>query len=825
VAEYDFKRIEKHWQREWADRQAFAANPHVNREDKAYVLVMFPYPSGDLHMGHLRNYTIGDVVARYRRLQGKNVLNPMGWDAFGLPAEQSAIDKGIHPRELTNTAVENYRRQLISAGIAYDWSREINTSTPEYYRWTQWLFLKLYELGLVYKKDAPVNWCSEHGVLANEEAADGTCWRCGKPVVRRNLSQWFVRTTAFAEELLAGLDEVVHWPENIRAMQRNWIGRSEGTSIKFRIPAIGETIEVFTTRADTLYGVTFVSIAPEHPLAERLAEAGGTKRELAALRERAAKQTAIERGAEEREKEGIDLGVGIRHPLTGGDVAVFAADYVLMEYGTGIVMGVPAHDTRDFAFAEKYGIPIVRVIKEADGSEPELPFTGYGRMADSGKYTGLSSEEGIARLNEDLAAQDLGGATVEYKLRDWLVSRQRYWGVPIPIINCEKCGHVPVAYEDLPVLLPEKVEFSADTDARLAANREFIETTCPRCGGKAEREADTLSTFMCSSWYYLRFTDPHNDKAAFDPEICNAWMPVDNYIGGKEHVVGHMLYSRFICHALNRAGILSFREPFARYFSQGILYKDGAKMSKSRGNVVSIDHFLDRYGADTARMISLFWGPPERDVEWQEGGVGGCFRFLKRLHAFFTATWPGVAQAGAPDYGDSSGEARRILAIVHGGVRDITRMMDKWRYNTVISSLMGFLNHLSEFWDGLPEEKRSGKNVQALMREALLVYIRLLSPIAPHLSEELWHIAGQEGFVMHSRWPEYDERFLQISEVEYGISVNGKPRSRVTVPVDTPDAELEKLALADENIQRHIAGKQVAKVIVIRDRLVNIVVK
>ena len=825
MADYDFKRIESHWQQEWAQSKAFAAKTAVRREEKAYVLVMFPYPSGDLHMGHLRNYTIGDVVARYRRLQGKNVLNPMGWDAFGLPAEQCAIDQGIHPRKVTNEAVANYRRQLVSAGISYDWDREINTSSPEYYRWTQWLFLKLHEMGLVYKKDAPVNWCTEHGVLADEEAADGTCWRCSRPVVRRNLSQWFIRTTAFAEELLAGIDELEGWPENFRTMQRNWIGRSEGTSISFEIPRLGEKVEVFTTRADTLFGVTFLTIAPEHPLAEKLAELGGTTAALAALREQVSRQTTIERSAEEREKVGLDLGVKAKHTLTGREIPLFAADYVLMEYGTGVVMGVPAHDTRDFAFARKYGLPVVAVINQADGSEPELPFVGYGLMVNSQQYNGLSSHEGIARLNRDLAAAGLGGSSVQYKLRDWLVSRQRYWGVPIPMVHCRGCGQVPVPYDELPVLLPEEVEFNAATDARLGTNREFIETTCPRCNGPAEREADTMSTFVCSSWYFLRFTDPHNARAAFDPEVCNAWMPVDNYIGGKEHVVGHMLYSRFICHALNKAGLLSFREPFTRYFSQGILYKDGAKMSKSRGNVVSIDHFIGRYGADTARMISLFWGPPERDVEWQEGGVGGCFRFLKRLHAFFNEVWPQVAGAGEPDLADESAEAVRLLSIMHGGIKDLTQSMDAWKFNTVVSSLMILLNALSGFWEGLPEGSRARGNIRALMRTALLAFVRMLSPIAPHVAEELWHLAGQEEFVMHARWPVWDERFLTATEVEYGVSINGRARSRVTVPVDATEDEVREAALADEKVRLHLAGKRVVDAIVVPGRLVNLVVK
>ncbi len=825
VAEYDFKEIEARWQREWASRSAFAAHEPSSREDKAYVLVMFPYPSGDLHMGHLRNYTIGDVVARYRRMLGRNVLNPMGWDAFGLPAEQAAIDHGVHPREMTMKAVGNYKRQLKASGISYDWDREVNTSTPEYYRWTQWIFLKLYEMGLVYKRDAPVNWCPTHGVLANEEASDGTCWRCAQPVVKRNLSQWFIRTTEFADELLADIEGLNDWPENYKTMQRNWIGRSEGTRITFEIPDVCEKVEVFTTRADTLFGVTFLSIAPEHPLAEKLAQAGGKADELAAFRAKLTSVSAIERGAEEREKEGVNLGVKVRHPLTGAEVFIFAADYVLMEYGTGVVMGVPAHDTRDFAFATKYGIPIVSVVKPPEGVDGGECYTGYGVMFDSGKYSGMTSADGIAALNTDLAQAGIGGGTVQYKLRDWLVSRQRYWGVPIPVVHCEHCGHVPVPFEDLPVLLPETVAFNAETDSRLASNREFIETKCPECGGPAQREADTMSTFMCSSWYYLRYTDPKNASAPFDSATCNAWMPVDFYIGGKEHVVGHMLYSRFICHALNRAGMLNFREPFLRYFSQGILYKDGAKMSKSRGNVVSIDHFLDRYGADTGRMISLFWGPPDRDVEWQEGGVGGCFRFLKRLYTFFSDTWEQVEGAGEADTSDESPEAKALQSALHAGIRDITTALEAWSFNIVISSLMVLFNQLSEQWDALPDARKSDANLRAMMNAALRIFPILLSPIAPHLAEELWAVSGGEGFAMHASWPKHDARFLQVSEVEYGISVNGKPRARIIMPVDAADADIEKAALADEKVKQHMEGKTLVKILVVRGRLVNIVVK
>ena len=822
---HDFKEVEQRWQQKWADARAFAAEDFARDRKKAYVLVMFPYPSGDIHMGHLRNYAIGDVVARYRRMQGCNVLNPMGFDAFGLPAEQAAIDRGVHPRDWTNEAITTYRRQLVATGISYDWERMVNTSEPEYYRWTQWLFLKLYELGLVYKKDSPVNWCPEHGVLADEEAADGTCWRCEQPVVRRELSQWFVRTTAFAEELLAGLEQLPGWPERIKAMQRNWIGRSEGTSIAFEIPALDEQVEVFTTRADTLFGVTFMTIAPEHPLAERLADAGGTRAQLLEFREKVMRQTSIDRSAQEREKEGLDLGVMARHPLTGDDIPILAADYVLMEYGTGVVMGVPAHDTRDYAFAKKYGLEIVRVIEPTDEEDDALPYTGYGVMVNSGDFDGKSSAEGIGLLNRRLAGLRRGGARVQYKLRDWLVSRQRYWGVPIPLVHCEKCGWQPVPAEDLPVLLPEEVAFSAGDTARLANSPEFVNTTCPECGAPASRETDTLSTFMDSAWYYLRYCDPANDRAAFEPGKVGYWMPVDDYIGGKEHTVGHMLYSRFVCHALYRAGVIVFKEPFTSFFSQGILYKDGAKMSKSRGNVVSVDHFLERYGADTARMISLFWGPADRDVEWQEGGVEGCARFLKRLYNFFAEVWPQVADSVQVPQEAKDGLTRELLRVKHLAVRDVTANMNGWRFNTTVSSLMTFLNQLSETWEEASGSARKDNEHRALMRDALLTIIRLLSPISPHLAEELWSLAGQEGFVMHASWPECDLRYIEEEQIEYGVTVNGKLRSRIALPAGTPEEEVRKAALADEKLRKHVEGRQVLRVVVVPGRVVNIVVK
>jgi len=823
MEEYDFAEIERKWQKRWRDAKAFSAKDFDPDRKKAYVLVMFPYPSGDIHMGHLRNYTIGDVIARYRRMQGYNVLNPMGFDAFGLPAEQAAIDRGVHPRDWTNDAIQTYRRQLERAGFSYDWDRLINTSHPSYYKFTQWLFLKLYELGLVYRKESPVNFCGEHGVLADEEAPEGRCWRCDNPVQKKMLPQWFIRTTAFAEELLSGLKELVEWPERVRVMQTNWIGRSFGTRVKFEIPKLKKSVDVFTTRVDTLFGVTFLTFAPEHELTAELARFAGKQGELEGFLDKLNSVTVIERSAEEREKEGIYLGVNAVHPLTGQEIPIWTADYVLMEYGTGVVMGVPAHDKRDFLFAKKYGLPIKEVIKPEDGASGELPFTGYGVLTNSGEFSEKTSELAIQQLNSFLQEKGLGGAEVQYKMRDWLVSRQRYWGAPIPMVWCDDCGAVPEKYENLPVLLPESVEFTATLSGRLATNPEFVRAKCPNCGKSARRETDTMSTFLDSAWYFLRYCDPHNEDEPFRKDLVNYWMPVDDYIGGIEHAVGHVLYSRFICHALNKAGILNFREPFTRLFTQGMLYKDGAKMSKSRGNVVSVDHFLERYGADTARMISLFWGPPERDVEWQEGGVEGCFRFLKRLHAFFKKVWDEVKDSNEIVSEPWDPIEEELLNAIHTGIQDVTETMDNWRLNTTVSSLMIIFNRISETWDSFMGKQKTNKRYQWLVKEGLINLVKLLSPICPHLAEELWEYAGMKGFVMNASWPTWDERFLVKGSVEYGISINGKLRAKITVPIDADQAKVRETALSEPRIKALLEGKTILNVIVVPGRLVNIV--
>ncbi len=829
MIEYDSAKIEAKWQRRWAQANAFCAKDFDAERKKRYVLVMFPYPSGDLHMGHLRNYTIGDVVARYYRMLGYNVLNPMGFDAFGLPAEQAAIDRQVHPRDWTNEAIKTHKRQLEQAGFSYDWARMVNTSSPDYYKFTQWIFLKLFEMGLVYRREAPVNWCEEHGVLADEEAPEGRCWRCGEIVHAKMLSQWFIKTTEFADELLRGIEALNEWPERVRVMQRNWIGRSMGTEVKFYIPAINKSVEVFTTRADTLFGVTFLAFAPEHNLAEELAKIGGKLDEFTSFREAVNKVSTIERFAEEKEKSGIYLGLNAVHPLTGEEIPLYCADYVLMEYGTGVVMGVPAHDTRDFLFAKKYELPIIKVIERNEDSsnegEAELPYTGYGVMVNSNEFSGKKSEEGIRELNTLIESKGLGGAKVQYRMRDWLVSRQRYWGVPIPIVWCDNCGAVPEKYDNLPVILPENVEFTATPSGRLATNPDFVRTVCPNCGRSAKRETDTMSTFVDSAWYFLRYCDPKSEKEPFRKELVDYWMPVDEYIGGIEHAVGHLLYSRFICYALNRAGVISFKEPFRRLFTQGMLYKDGAKMSKSKGNVVSVDHFLQKYGSDTARMISLFWGPPERDVEWQEGGVEGCFRFIKRLFNFFVSTWDYVKDATSVNLENPSDQEKEFLHIIHSGIYDVTETLNNWHFNTTVSSLMILFNRLSDAWGKLSDKQKGLMSLRFLLKEALLTLLKLLSPISPHVAEELWEFSGQSGFVMHAEWPKYDERFLKRAEIEYGISINGKPRSTITVQLGTDLEDVRRLALEEPKVKSLVAGKKVIRVIVVPDRLVNIVVR
>ncbi|MEP0813629.1 MAG: leucine--tRNA ligase [bacterium] len=841
---YDFAVIEKKWQERWEAARAFRAEDFATGKEPYYVLEMFPYPSGYMHMGHMRNYTLGDVVARLRWKQGKNVLHPIGFDSFGLPAEQAAIDRGIDPRKWNADCIENIIRQMKIMGFSYDWERTVITDQPEYYRWTQWIFLKLYEMGLVYRKESPVNWCPNHGVLANEEAAGGKCWRCEAEVIQKPLAQWYIKTTDFADELLDGIEnELSKWPERVRTMQRNWIGKSKGTRVAFDFPAIGEKIEVFTTRIDTLFGVTFLVLAPEHPFVARIAAASARGTEIRKFVEEVAAIDVIERTAEAREKRGLALGVSCLHPMTGAEVPVFIADYVLLEYGTGAVMGVPAHDSRDYLFAKKHGLEIRTVIRPVEGEPPtEDAFCDYGVMVNSGKYDGLSSKEGMDAVTRDLEAAGKGGFETQYRMRDWLASRQRYWGCPIPMIQCPICGHSPEKYENLPVLLPtpDKVDMTRrDLGSPLNYVREFVECICPKCGGPALRETDTMTTFMDSAWYFLRYCDPKNDAAVFEPSLVNYWMPVDIYIGGIEHAVGHLMYARFIARAFARAGMLSFKEPFDVLFTQGMIYKDGAKMSKSLGNTVSPDEMVEEYGADTTRLFSLFGGPPERDLEWQNEGVAGCHRFIRRLwRMFYDYSRVREQLKGTPVAGEAGGGelVAEIKRHEHATIKGVTEDIEHMQFNTAIAKMMELINFLqpvlanelapeaARIAAGDQTETKRAKEISIAFYQALESFVNLMSPFTPHIAEEMWEAMGHEGFVMHAPWPTYDESLIATAMVEIAIVINGKPREHVLVPADADEAAVQEIVLAQERVQEFIAGKQVKKFIYVQGRIANVVV-
>ncbi len=856
---YDFRRIEKKWQDDWDRRQAFEVEMDPGKP-KYYCLVMFPYPSGEIHMGHCRVYTIGDVTARYKRMHGYNVLHPMGWDAFGLPAENAAIKHGKHPKDWTEANIARIKRQLHRLGIGYDWRREVTACYPDYYRWTQWLFLLMYRRGLAYRKKAPVNWCPECAtVLANEQVVGGLCWRCDTPVEKKELEQWFFRITAYADRLLDDLALLEGWPERVRVMQENWIGRSHGAYIDFPLvspagtcpgaeartgnarrvgaaAADGDRVRVFTTRQDTLFGATYMVVAPEHPLVERAIREADPARaeELRRFRERARDLSEIDRTSDPT-KEGLFTGLYCLNPGTGERIPVWTADYVLMEYGTGAVMGVPAHDQRDFEFARKYGLPVRVVIKGPDSpdraEEMTEAYEGDGMMIDSGPFSGTPSEEGRRKVAQWLEREGLGEATTIYRLRDWLISRQRYWGAPIPIVYCDRCGVVPVPEDQLPVTLPHVVDFTPG-ESPLARVREFVETTCPDCGGPARRETDTMDTFVCSSWYYLRYTSPGCEKAPFDKEAVDYWMPVDQYIGGIEHAVLHLLYSRFFTKVLHDAGMLRPVEPFANLLAQGMVTKDGAAMSKSKGNIVSPDEMAEKYGADTARVFVLFAAPPEKDFEWTDAGVQGTFRFLRRVWRIVydlrelaakvppgSVVPPAEAAAGGGDRDDPN---RALLRSAHRMVKKMTLDIDRrFNFNTAIAAAMEMLNDLYRYVESVPEAERS----PAAVREALEKLVLCLAPFAPHITEELWRELGHDGSVHDERWPEWDEAYVETEEVEVAVQVNGRLRDRMVVPKGAGEEELREKALACARVGPFVEGKEVVKVVVVPDRLVNIVVR
>ncbi len=820
--------IEKKWQDKWEKEKAFKVEMDPARP-KSYVLEMFPYPSGNLHMGHVRNYSIGDVVARYRTMKGFNVLHPMGWDSFGMPAENAAIKHNIPPKRWTLDNIANMKRQQKAMGLSYDWDREVTTCKEDYYKWTQWFFELFYKRGLAVKKESAVNWCEHcNTVLANEQVIDGKCWRCDNPVHKKNLSQWFFKITEYADELLKDLDLLTGWPERVKIMQKNWIGRSEGLEFSFEIPELGEKLPVYTTRPDTSFGITFVVLAPEHPLVEKICQNNPRAEAIRAFCKKAMNQSDIERTSSESEKEGIFTGVHAVNPFNGNQVEVWVANYVLYDYGTGAVMGVPTGDQRDWMFADKYGIKKIVTLcpigKELKLEEMTCAYEEKeGMLVNSGRFSGMEMHAAMAAIMDEAEAKGFGKRKINYRLRDWLISRQRYWGAPIPIIYCPKCGEVLVPEEQLPVLLPEDVSFTAGAKSPLATSESFVHCTCPKCGGPATRETDTMDTFLCSSWYYLRYTDPHNDKKPFDKEANMYWGPVDQYIGGIEHAILHLLYSRFFVKVLRDAGLLDYDEPFSNLLTQGMVIKDGAKMSKSLGNVVSPEEILAKYGADTARLFILFAAPPERELDWSDQGVEGCFRFLNRVWRIVKAFEPLLAQkVTAYDSSALCGAEKELRHLLHATIKKVTEDIEtRFNFNTAISAMMELVNGLYAYRESAKEKAHAG-----LIREAIVALIKLLSPFVPHITEELWQqIVDSESSVHDQEWPSYDEEALKVDSVEIVLQVNGKVRGRLVVPAAAGKEELERIALADANVKAHIGSAAVRKIICVPGRLVNIVAK
>ncbi len=819
VGRYDATAVEAKWQQRWAETKAFAARADADRQPY-YVLEMFPYPSGRIHMGHVRNYSIGDVIARQRRMAGYRVLHPIGWDAFGMPAENAAIQHGAHPAAWTHDNIAHMRHQLRRLGFSYDWDREIATCEPRYYRWEQLFFLRMLARDLAYKRRALVNWCPRcNTVLANEQVVNGQCWRCDGPVEDRELEQWFFRITAYADELLRDLDRLGGWPERVVTMQRNWIGRSEGARIDFPLDGHDGALTVFTTRPDTLFGVTFVSLAAEHPLVSSLVRGTPAAAAVEAFTARARATSRLERTAG---KEGVPTGAFCRHPLTGERIPIWVANFVLMDYGTGAVMAVPAHDQRDFELARAHDLPI-RVVVQPDEPLDAATMTeaweGAGTLVASGEFTGLPSDEAKARITAAVAAAGRGEATVSYRLRDWGVSRQRYWGAPIPVVYCDACGMVPVPEKDLPVVLPEDVAFTGTGGSPLATHEAFLRTTCPTCGGPARRETDTMDTFMESSWYFARYTSATTDDAPFDPAEVAYWLGqrgVDQYIGGIEHAVLHLLYSRFFTKVLRDLGFLPLDEPFRNLLTQGMVIKDGAKMSKSKGNVVDPDYLIDRYGADTARLFCLFASPPERDLDWSDQGVEGMSRFLQRLWRLTQTLAPRLAPAGAPLPSPLPPPDQELHRLVHRTIQRVTEdVVDRLHFNTAIAAVMELVTAIAAAVDTARP---------ATLREAVDVTLVLLAPFVPHIASELWEVSGHPGALDDAPWPRADAAALVQEHVELPVQINGKVRARVTVAADAGEDEVLAAALADERVQAHLEGKPVRKHVLVRGRMVSLVV-
>ncbi len=806
---YNPQEIEPKWQKYWAEKEMHTVKKDDSRPGY-YCLDMFPYPSGiGLHVGHWRGYVLSDVWSRYKTLQGYQVLHPMGWDAFGLPAENYAIQHKVHPAKAVKVNVENFKRQLHDIGAMYDWNREVNTTDPEFYKWTQWIFANMFKKGLAYRKEMPINWCPDCKTgLANEEVVNGACERCGAEITKKNLNQWMLKITAYAERLLTDLDSL-EWPERVKKMQSNWIGRSEGAEITFEIEGHGETVTVFTTRPDTLFGATYMVLAPEHPIVSAITstEQNGAVKSYV---EEALKKSNVERMIEDKQKTGVFTGAFAINPINDGKVPIWISDYVLMDYGTGAIMSVPAHDQRDFDFAKEFNLPLQVVIRP-DGETFEADdlteaYTGPGKMVNSGEFDGLAWEEGKKKVTDSLASRGIGKAMVNYKLRDWVFSRQRYWGEPIPIIHCEQCGMVVVPDEDLPVRLPdvESYEPTGTGESPLARIEEWVNTTCPECGGPAKRETDTMPQWAGSSWYFLRYPDPHNSEKPWSEEAMEKWMPVDLYVGGVEHAILHLLYARFFTKFLHDLGIVSFEEPFNRLFNQGMIYKDGAKMSKSKGNVVSPDELIDRYGRDSIRLYELFIGPPEVDVEWSDQGFEGVARFLNR-------SWNLITEIIEDDrFIEPTKELEREC---HGLIKDVTERLEDMKLNTAVSAFMSYVNFLNK-------EKENG-----IDRASLETLVLLLSPFTPHFSEELWQILGHEESVFKEKWPEYDPKKLVADEMELPVQINGKIRDTLTIDINASKEDILAAAKALPNVVRNMEGMRVVKEIYVPKKIVNLVVK
>ena len=822
---YSPQDIESKWQKKWEEGKVYKTEADASRP-KYYALEMFPYPSGNLHMGHVRNYAIGDVMARYKTMEGFNVLHPMGFDSFGMPAENAAIKHGVKPADWTYSNIENMEKQQKKLGLSYDWDSEVKTCDPSYYKWTQWLFELFYKRGLAYKKKASVNWCDTCGtVLANEQVIDGKCWRCDHEVHKKDLSQWFLKITDYADVLLKDLDKLKGWPERVKTMQDNWIGRSEGLEFNLEAPELDTSIAAYTTRPDTVYGITFLALAAEHPLVDKICENNPKAEEIQAFVKRTRNQSEIERTSSESEKEGIFTGAYCINPFNGNRVQIWVTNYVLADYGTGAVIGVPSEDSRDWMFATKYDIPKIITLQPRDHElkleEMTEAYTDKdGVLVNSAEFTGLDIKEAMKGIMDKAEKEGFGKRRVNFRLRDWLISRQRYWGAPIPVINCPHCGEVLVPEKDLPVMLPEDVSFDQGSLSPLASSESFVHCKCPKCGADATRETDTMDTFICSSWYYLRYTDPHNDKETFAKDKVNYWAPVDQYIGGIEHAILHLLYSRFFTKVLHDAGLVDFDEPFTNLLTQGMVLKDGSKMSKSKGNVVSPEEIIAKYGADTARLFILFAAPVDRDLEWSDKGVEGSYRFLNRVWRIL-GHFEEAIKAGKPDYDVTklTKDEKELRRILHVTIRKVTEdVRDRFMFNTAVSSIMELVNAFYAFQD---KEMNAG-----LAREVAENLIKLLAPFAPHITEELWsRLFEGQGSVHQQKWPTFDEEATKLAEIEIVLQINGKVRDKLMIPADTDREGMKKIAMELPRTQELTAGKTIVKVICVPKKLVNIVVK